>query len=123
MSPTDRLVWLALLNRANPEGVCWPKVATIAEFTGLDERTVRRALIHLTDVGEVSVTRSGRASTYMIEAFGRVPSAVTVTDQIGHSARSDRTQRPLYRSRTRSNQQGAFTDHHGSTFLPGTGWI
>jgi Helix-turn-helix domain len=47
---TDKLVFLALADCANDEGIAWPSIATIARKTGVSERTVQRSI----RVGEVS---------------------------------------------------------------------
>lgn len=43
-SPTEKLVFLALADCANDEGVAWPSISTIARKTGVGERTVQRAI-------------------------------------------------------------------------------
>lgn len=43
-SPVEKLVFLALADCANDEGLAWPSIATIARKTGAGERTVQRAI-------------------------------------------------------------------------------
>ena len=47
----ERLVLLAWLTHANPEGVAWPSIARLARMTSLGERTVRRELKRLRERG------------------------------------------------------------------------
>ncbi|MEZ4322865.1 MAG: helix-turn-helix domain-containing protein [Myxococcota bacterium] len=47
----ERLVLVAWLTHANPEGVAWPSIARLARMTSLGERTVRRELKRLRDHG------------------------------------------------------------------------
>jgi hypothetical protein len=57
--PTLRHVALTLSLHMNERGgSCFPSVDTLAIETGLDERTVRRAIALLEDKGWLSVTRS-----------------------------------------------------------------
>jgi hypothetical protein len=56
-----KLVLLYLVERADRAGECWPGVATIAEATGLDYRTVRRALAGLDVSGLITRRRRHRS--------------------------------------------------------------
>jgi hypothetical protein len=42
--PTEKLVFLALADCANDEGLAWPSIATIARKTGVSDRSVQRAI-------------------------------------------------------------------------------
>ncbi len=56
---TEKAVLLALANASNHHtGRCHPRIATIAFETELNEKTVRRALVKLTDKGYVDRVRS-----------------------------------------------------------------
>jgi hypothetical protein len=44
MPPAEKLVFLALADAANDEGLCWPSIATVARKSGLSERSVQRAI-------------------------------------------------------------------------------
>lgn len=44
LSPTEKLVLLAVADCASDEGFAWPSVATLARKTGCGERTVQRSL-------------------------------------------------------------------------------
>lgn len=52
---TDRLVVLAIAAHTNSAGDAWPSVATIAEYVGVSERTVQRALARLVQAGRLVV--------------------------------------------------------------------
>ncbi|MEV4842207.1 helix-turn-helix domain-containing protein [Micromonospora matsumotoense] len=52
---TDRLVVLAIAAHTNAAGDAWPAVATIAEYVGVSERTVQRALARLVQAGRLAV--------------------------------------------------------------------
>lgn len=44
LSPTEKLVLLALADWSNDAGECWPSIARVAEKTGVGTRTVQRAI-------------------------------------------------------------------------------
>lgn len=51
LTPTLKLVLMALSDAADDQGVCWPSVATLAKKCSVSTRTVRRSLRVLTDSG------------------------------------------------------------------------
>lgn len=53
LRPPQRLVLLALVVHADQAGQCWPSLTAIAKGTGLDRRTVMRALNRLESLGLV----------------------------------------------------------------------
>lgn len=57
LTPRDKFVLYALADYANHDNVAWPKVETIATFTGHDRRTILRALAALEERGLVRVER------------------------------------------------------------------
>ena len=60
--PSDHgelLVLLALADFANPQGECWPAVATIAEKTRMTDRGVQKILKRLIEAKRISVTVGG----------------------------------------------------------------
>jgi DNA-binding transcriptional ArsR family regulator len=65
LSSNERLVLLALADRCNGAGVCWPGLTDLAGRTGLSRRTIRRILRRL-ERHKVVVTdrRRGRTSRY-----------------------------------------------------------
>lgn len=60
-SPGAKLVLIALANYANEDGECWPSQATLAQWTEQGERTIRRHLIDLEQLG--LITRKARTSS------------------------------------------------------------
>jgi DNA-binding transcriptional MocR family regulator len=52
---TDRLVVLAIAAHTNQAGDAWPSVQTIADYVGVSERTVQRALARLVQAGRLAV--------------------------------------------------------------------
>jgi DNA-binding transcriptional ArsR family regulator len=55
-----RYVLLALVERSDQSGACWPSVATLAKQTGLGERTVRAKLTELEAGGAIERERRHR---------------------------------------------------------------
>ena len=57
---TDRLILLAIADAADHDGTnAWPSIATLMRKTRLSERTVRRGLRRLSDLGELRVHQRG----------------------------------------------------------------
>jgi hypothetical protein len=68
---TDKIVLLALADRADDSGKCWPGVGTLAKKCGLSDRTVQRSIQALSDAGHLSrEDRSGTSSIYFIHPSG-----------------------------------------------------
>lgn len=65
-----RLVLLAIADNASDEGICWPKVSTIARKSGLSESSVQRWMAQLESEGVISrekqFAENGRQTTNMI---------------------------------------------------------
>ncbi len=67
LSPTQKLVLLALADHANEDAECWPSVHRISMRTALRERAVRSAIKALAESGLVSVRRrDGGTSRYRL---------------------------------------------------------
>lgn len=64
LPPGRKLVLLTLSNLANPQGKCWPTVATIGDYCGMTEATTR---VHLGDL-----ERFGFISRDLTGAYGMV---------------------------------------------------
>lgn len=66
LDPSQKIVLLSLADQANDEGYCWPSQQVIAERTSMGERTVRRHINSLSELGlltvEVRSSTSGRRS-------------------------------------------------------------
>lgn len=61
------MLLLVLAEAANSDGVCWPKVETLAKWTGVSTRTVHRYLDALEDAGLVArEERGGRGTKYRV---------------------------------------------------------
>jgi DNA-binding transcriptional regulator YhcF (GntR family) len=60
VSALARYVLLALVERSDQSGECWPSVETIAGQTGLNEKTVRRHLTELEAAGAIERHRRHR---------------------------------------------------------------
>lgn len=85
-------VLLCLADHANERGECWPAVSTVAAEMSMSMSTVRRALRELEREALLATRRTGRGNFYML------PAAVLVaglTDQSGHSDRSERSEGPI----------------------------
>lgn len=66
-APTAKLVLVALADRANEAGECFPSSRDIIERTGLAERTIRLALRELEAMGALrSEFRAGRSTIYVV---------------------------------------------------------
>lgn len=59
IKPAPKLVAVVLADHADVDGICWPSYRRIAQRTGLDERTVRRHIATLIDLGVVTKIRTG----------------------------------------------------------------
>lgn len=57
--PAVKLVAVVLADHADADGVCWPSYRRIAERTGLDDRTVRRHVRTLIELGVITKLRTG----------------------------------------------------------------
>ncbi len=74
---TIKSISVALANRANDHGVCWPSVKTISADTGFHISTVKRAIQSLKNSGHIKVDARSRKDgsqtsnryTLIIEAF------------------------------------------------------
>lgn len=64
LTPTDKLVLLALVNHLNDEtGACYPSWDRLATRTGLSRRTISRTIARLEDEGFIDATRKPGTST------------------------------------------------------------
>lgn len=66
---TDLLVLLALADYADDDHRAWPKIATLAEKCRVSEKTVRRSIRSLEDLGLVEVVRhqeESKSSDYLL---------------------------------------------------------
>ncbi len=90
----ELLVYIALLNRANREGECWPGLATLQRDARASRNTVIKTIKALEDRGLVSVSRRRRAdgssesNLYRVHAFvggsSREPGGFTTETPLVH---------------------------------------
>jgi hypothetical protein len=67
LRPSDRLVLLALADRMNDSGECWPSIESISDDTGLDKSTIITAKNRLIEAGIVDQKkRFGTSPIYRI---------------------------------------------------------
>lgn len=62
LSSTQKIVLVALADRANDDWECWPGQQSLAEKCSLSERGVRKALIELEELGYLRVEHRNRGS-------------------------------------------------------------
>lgn len=55
LAPVHKFVLVVLADAADDQGVCWPRISTVAEKVGVSTRTVQRAVQHLARHKLVSV--------------------------------------------------------------------
>lgn len=73
LSPSARLVYVALCRHANAIGTCWPGRRAIEATTGIKSRTtIGRAIAELEDAGHITVIRrKGDSNFYTIAEIRR----------------------------------------------------
>jgi hypothetical protein len=63
LTPADKLVYVALLDRLGKNEIVWPSQQTVGRDTGLGLRTVRRSIGRLLEIGVIQVNvRRGRSA-------------------------------------------------------------
>lgn len=68
LSPTQKLVMLALADWANDEGLCWPSIEKLCNKSSLSRRTVQVAIRGLCDMGVLIQEQvSGRGCKYWVQ--------------------------------------------------------
>jgi hypothetical protein len=74
---THAFVLLALADRADDNGLCWPSVKDIARRARVHERTAQRALKALETAGQITrVSTRGHTTRYRITFAGGLPGVV-----------------------------------------------
>ena len=53
VTPTQKLILICLADQAGPNGTCWSSQSTVAEYSGLDRKTINRNLSELEKRGIV----------------------------------------------------------------------
>jgi DNA-binding MarR family transcriptional regulator len=74
ITPTQKLVLVALADQANDDGVCWPSIKTIQRRTCLTDRAVQKSIAGLIQAGYlVRDSRYGRSSYFTVTPEPRSP--------------------------------------------------
>jgi hypothetical protein len=68
VKPATKLVALVLADHANGDGLCWPSYRRIADWTGMDKRTIQRHVKTLIELGVVTKLRTG----HLVKHGGKV---------------------------------------------------
>lgn len=64
---TAKAILHALADHADEQGRCWPSVARMALYAGCEEKTARRALVRLTELGLITrEARTGRSDMFTL---------------------------------------------------------
>ncbi|MFI2663757.1 helix-turn-helix domain-containing protein [Micromonospora carbonacea] len=88
---TDRLVVLAIAAHTNSAGDAWPAVGTIAEYVGVSERTVQRALARLVQAGRLAVRQVAGIATRVYRILSETVAAAV--ERVTSAARGVTPQR------------------------------
>lgn len=85
MSGTEKAVLIALADRADDAGMCWPSIATLAQMTCFTDRAVQKCIHSLLEKGLISVQVSpgGKSNKYAINPEPRSPSAEKLANANG----------------------------------------
>ena len=68
LNPFQKLVLVALADRANDDGVCWPSIDTLAKRTGMTGRGVQKVIRSIEDLGLLERQEStGRSNKYLLK--------------------------------------------------------
>lgn len=81
---TKRLVLLALADRANKEGTCFPSIARVCADTCLDRKTVMSTINDLIDIGVIEDTGERKGATMQVRVlrFKEISSKTVVNSDI-----------------------------------------
>lgn len=92
---SEKLLYIALLNRANAKGECWPSLATLAKEVGVSNRTVMRLIDSLCDkrlIEKVRRTKQGVgkvSNLYRVLAFEHRPPSDNVSPASDKTGKTD----------------------------------
>lgn len=99
LSPTQKLVFLAIADRANDDGVCWPGQASLANKCGVTDRTIRTVIEQLKELGLLDVEyRQG-------EGLGRKTNVYTIRQPEEFSGIGNRKSETGNRKSTAGNRK------------------
>lgn len=65
LTGTEKFVLVALADRVNEDGECWPSIERVARDTSFGERTVKRAIARLVALGLIERSRGRRSNGYL----------------------------------------------------------
>lgn len=85
MNGTEKAVLIALADKADDSGLCWPSIATLAEMTCFSDRAVQKCIHSLAAKNVLSVQKSpgGKSNKYLLNPEPRSPLSVAPTLQNG----------------------------------------
>jgi hypothetical protein len=122
LTPTQRLVLLAICDAANNSGECWPSQACLAEKTGLTDRSVRSALKALEERGLLSrkyrANNSGRTSDLI--TVGRPVNATERARCQKSNGQTTPIDLPELQETTSATQRKEIPESLGTTFREST---
>lgn len=83
LSATQKLVLLCLADHANDQGVCWPSMERVAARSDVTDRSARRLIRQLEEMGHVSVTEpgGGRGKTPVYHVHPNPDACVRVSEE------------------------------------------
>lgn len=73
LKPSDKIVFAVIFDKIGDNGYCWPGVRTIAQDSGLTEKTVIKSIRRLEAVGLVTAERRGPGKSthyYLTKSVG-----------------------------------------------------
>ena len=103
-NPTTKLVLILLANYADESGYCYPSERHLAEVAGTSERTVRRCIKALVDLGYIeSKQRIGKTNLYHLLG---VPPTLATGGRRGRPYVAANTLRTQRKERTQNDIAG-----------------
>jgi hypothetical protein len=112
VSPSEKLLLLALANYADAGGQCFPSQVTLTHDTGLSERTIRTAFGSLKALGLLQVERRNRANG------SRTSSKITLTLPAMVAARAEKPTGKIRQAYRQSSPNLPATVAPPTTFEP-----
>jgi pyocin large subunit-like protein len=99
--PAEKLVLWALAEHASEDsGTCWPSLAAVVEFTGLDRKTVIGALAALTGAGLIADTGERKGRTQQVKVYRLGLETVPKKEPLGARERVPKAERYQERNST-----------------------
>lgn len=103
-NPTTKLVLILLANYADESGCCYPSERHLATLAGTSERTVRRCIKALIDLGYIqSKQRIGKTNLYQLLG---VPATLATSGRRGRPYVAADTLRTPKKERTKNDIAG-----------------